>query len=37
VIAARCPTAQLHVVEGGGHMLLGALDQIIDSVMPARL
>jgi pimeloyl-ACP methyl ester carboxylesterase len=31
VIAARCPTAQLHPVPGGGHMLLGELDQIIAS------
>jgi pimeloyl-ACP methyl ester carboxylesterase len=29
VIAARCPTAQLHIVEGGGHMLLGELDRIL--------
>jgi pimeloyl-ACP methyl ester carboxylesterase len=33
VIAARCPTAQLHVVDGGGHMLLSQLDQILTSVM----
>jgi pimeloyl-ACP methyl ester carboxylesterase len=29
VIASRCPAAQLHIVDGGGHMLLGELDQII--------
>lgn len=29
VIAARCPTAQLHLVEGGGHMLLVHLDEIL--------
>jgi pimeloyl-ACP methyl ester carboxylesterase len=34
VIAAMCPAARLHIVEGGGHMLLGQLDQIITSVTP---
>jgi pimeloyl-ACP methyl ester carboxylesterase len=34
VIAARCPTARLHIVEGGGHMLLSQLDQIIESLAP---
>jgi pimeloyl-ACP methyl ester carboxylesterase len=29
VIAARCPTATLHIIDGGGHMLLGELDEII--------
>jgi pimeloyl-ACP methyl ester carboxylesterase len=29
VIASRCPTAALRVVDGGGHMLLGHLDGII--------
>jgi pimeloyl-ACP methyl ester carboxylesterase len=29
VIASRCPTAQVHVIDGGGHMLLGHLDGII--------
>lgn len=29
VIAARCPTARLHIVDGGGHMLLSQLDQIL--------
>lgn len=29
VIAARCPTAELHIVEGGGHMLLNELDEIL--------
>jgi pimeloyl-ACP methyl ester carboxylesterase len=32
VIAARCPPAKLHIVHGGGHMLLTELDQIIASV-----
>ena len=32
VVAARCPTAQLHVVAGGGHMLLGQLDGILASL-----
>ena len=34
VIAARCPTARLHIVEGGGHMLLSQLDQILESLAP---
>jgi pimeloyl-ACP methyl ester carboxylesterase len=34
VIAARSPTARLHIVEGGGHMLLSHLDQIIESLVP---
>jgi hypothetical protein len=34
VIADRCPTARLHIVEGGGHMLLSRLDQIIESLAP---
>jgi pimeloyl-ACP methyl ester carboxylesterase len=34
VIAARCPAAELHIVENGGHMLLSQLDQIIESVTP---
>jgi pimeloyl-ACP methyl ester carboxylesterase len=35
VIAARCPAAQLHVVDGGGHMLLSHLDPILASVTGA--
>jgi len=35
VIAARCPTAQLHIVEGGGHMMLSHLDQILACVTVA--
>jgi len=34
VIADRCPTARLHIVEGGGHMLLSHLDQIIEGLRP---
>jgi pimeloyl-ACP methyl ester carboxylesterase len=34
VIADRCPTARPHIVEGGGHMLLSQLDQIIESLAP---
>ena len=34
VVAARCPTARLHIVEGGGHMLLSHLDQILESLAP---
>jgi pimeloyl-ACP methyl ester carboxylesterase len=29
VIASRCPHAELHIVDGGGHMLFGRLDQIL--------
>jgi pimeloyl-ACP methyl ester carboxylesterase len=36
VIAARCPTAQLHLIDGGGHMLFHHVDQIIARVTPAR-
>jgi pimeloyl-ACP methyl ester carboxylesterase len=32
VIAALCPAARLHIVEGGGHLLLGQIDQIIASL-----
>jgi pimeloyl-ACP methyl ester carboxylesterase len=32
VTAARCPAARLHIVEGGGHLLLSQLDQILASV-----
>jgi pimeloyl-ACP methyl ester carboxylesterase len=32
VIAAACPAARLHMVEGGGHMMLGQLDQIIEAL-----
>ena len=34
VIGATCPAARLHIVEGGGHMLLGQLDQIIEALTP---
>jgi pimeloyl-ACP methyl ester carboxylesterase len=36
VIAAACPAARLHIVEGGGHMLLSHLDQIIESLTPQQ-
>lgn len=36
VIADRCPTAELHVVEGGGHLLINQLDQIIDTMAARR-
>jgi pimeloyl-ACP methyl ester carboxylesterase len=29
VIASRCPHAELRIVDGGGHMLFGRLDQIL--------
>jgi len=32
VIAKVCPMARLHLVEGGGHMLLGELDKILSSL-----
>jgi pimeloyl-ACP methyl ester carboxylesterase len=34
VIAARCPAAQLHIVDGGRHLLLSQLGPIIASVTP---
>jgi pimeloyl-ACP methyl ester carboxylesterase len=34
VIAAACPAARLHIVGGGGHMLLSQLDQIIEGLAP---
>jgi pimeloyl-ACP methyl ester carboxylesterase len=34
VIAASCPGAKLHIVHGGGHMLLSQLSDIIASVIP---
>jgi pimeloyl-ACP methyl ester carboxylesterase len=36
VIAARCGAAELHIVEGGGHMLLSHLGQIIAGLTPRR-
>jgi len=36
VIAARCPAARLHVVDGGGHMLLSHLEDIMASMTPRR-
>jgi pimeloyl-ACP methyl ester carboxylesterase len=32
VIAARCPTAHLHLIEGGGHMLVNELDEILETL-----
>jgi pimeloyl-ACP methyl ester carboxylesterase len=34
VIANRCPAGELHVVDGGGHLLLDQLDEILASVRP---
>jgi pimeloyl-ACP methyl ester carboxylesterase len=34
VIAARCPQAQLHIVDGGGHMLLSQLGEIVAGISP---
>jgi pimeloyl-ACP methyl ester carboxylesterase len=34
VTAARCLAAKLHIVHGGGHMLLTQLEDIIASVTP---
>lgn len=34
VIAQLCPAARLHIVEGGGHLLLGQIDQIMGSLTP---
>jgi len=36
VIAARCPAARLHIVDGGGHLLLSDLERIMDSITPRR-
>lgn len=36
VIAARCPAATPHLVDGGGHLLLGQLDEILASVTRPR-
>jgi pimeloyl-ACP methyl ester carboxylesterase len=36
VIAAACPAARLHLVEGGGHMLISQLDQIIEDLAPPQ-
>jgi pimeloyl-ACP methyl ester carboxylesterase len=33
VIAARCPAAHLHLVDGAGHMLLSQLDQILAAMI----
>jgi pimeloyl-ACP methyl ester carboxylesterase len=35
-IAARCPAAEIHLVEGGGHLLLAQLGPIIASVTSAN-
>jgi len=35
VIASRCPTAHLHIIDGGGHMLLSRLDQILARLIEA--
>jgi pimeloyl-ACP methyl ester carboxylesterase len=32
VIATRCPTARLHLIPGGGHMLLSNLEEIIGAM-----
>jgi pimeloyl-ACP methyl ester carboxylesterase len=32
LIAKVCPTARLHLVEGGGHMLLGEIDNVLSSL-----
>lgn len=37
VIARRCPTAQLHLVEGGGHLLINQMDQILDTMNALRM
>jgi len=33
VIAGRCPSARLHLVDGGGHMLLGEVEGILSAVL----
>ena len=34
--AARCPAARLHIIDGGGHMLLSQLEHIMGSITPRR-
>jgi len=34
VVGARCPGARVHIVQGGGHMLLAQLDEIVAGVIP---
>jgi pimeloyl-ACP methyl ester carboxylesterase len=36
VIAATCPAARLHIVDGGGHMLLSHLERIMNSITLRR-
>lgn len=36
VIASLCPNAQLHIVDGGGHMLLSQLDRVIAGITPSE-
>jgi hypothetical protein len=36
MIAARCPAAGLHIIDGGGHMLLSHLVHIMDSIAPRQ-
>lgn len=36
VIVARCPTARLHIVDGGGHLLLGQFGQVIADLIPGE-
>lgn len=33
LIAELCPTAHLHLVEGGGHMLLGEIDEVLSALL----
>jgi hypothetical protein len=35
VIATRCPAATVQIVNGGGHLLIGPLDQIIAGLRPS--
>ncbi len=37
VIASLCPNAQLHIVEGGGHILLSQLGQVIADITTNEL
>jgi pimeloyl-ACP methyl ester carboxylesterase len=34
VLAEQCPTSQLHLVEGAGHILFAELDEILASIRP---
>jgi pimeloyl-ACP methyl ester carboxylesterase len=36
VVASRCPNATVHTIEGGGHLLLNQLDEILTTLSAHR-